>query len=46
MFYNDDYKIDNGKKVFNDSKNNCKIYKRFIQFLHFKKMMNVFEKFD
>ena len=46
IFYKDDYKIDNGKKVFNDSKNNSKIYKRFIQFLHFKKMMNIFEKYD
>ena len=46
IFYKDDYKFDNGKKVLNDSKNTSKIYKRFIQFLHFKKMMNIFEKYD
>ena len=45
--YNSDYyKFKNGKEVCKDSKNNQKIYKRFIQFLHFKKMMNIFEIYD
>ena len=46
IFYKDDYKFDNGKKVLNDSKNTSKIYKRFIQFLHFKKMMNIFDEYN
>ena len=42
----DDLKSDNGRELFMKSKNNTKIYKIFIQFLHFKKMMNMFEKFN
>ena len=42
----DDFKSDNGNEQFMQSKNNTKIYKIFIQFLHFKKMMNMFEKFN
>ena len=42
----DDLKSDNGRELFMKSKNNTKIYKLFIQFLHFKKMMNMFEKFN
>ena len=42
----DDLKSDNGKERFLQSKNNTKIYKIFIQFLHFKKMINMFEKFN
>ena len=46
IFYKDKFKIDNGKEVFKESKENSKIYKKFIQFLHFKKMMNIFEEYD
>ncbi len=42
----DDLKSDYGKERFMQSKNNTKIYKIFIQFLHFKKMMSMFEKFN
>ena len=44
--YEDDFKFNNGKEVSKESKNDKKIYKSFIQFLHFKKMMNIFEKYD
>ena len=44
MIYKDSFKFDKGNEVQNESKNNNKIYKRFIQFLHFKKMMNIFEE--
>ena len=46
IFYEDYYKLENRKEVFAESKNNNKIYKRFIQFLYFKKMMNIFEKYN
>tara|TARA_B100000212_G_C27089640_1_gene411662 strand:- start:143 stop:502 length:360 start_codon:yes stop_codon:yes gene_type:complete len=46
VVYDDSFKFDNGNEVFEESKNNSKIYKIFIQFLHFKKMMNIFEKYD
>ena len=44
MIYEDSFKFDKGNEVFKGSKNNNKIYKRFIQFLYFKKMMTVFEE--
>ena len=44
--YNDRLKFDKVNEIFNESKNNNKIYKRFIQFLHFKKMMNIFEEYN
>ena len=46
IFYKDDFKFKNGKEVSKESKNDKKIYKKFIQFLHFKKMMNIFEEYD
>ena len=46
IFFKDNFKIDNGKEFFVESQNNTKLYKRFIQFLHFKKMMNIFEEYD
>ena len=46
IFYKDDLKFKNDKEVSNEYKNDKKIYKRFIQFLHFKKMMNFFEEYD
>jgi len=39
------FKIDD-KEEFMQSKNNTKLIKRFIQFLHFKKMMKIYEVFD
>ena len=44
IIYEDSFKFDKGNKVYKGSKNNNKIYKRFIQFLYFKKMMTVFEE--
>ena len=46
IFYKEDFKFNNVKDVSKESKNDKKIYKRFIQFLHFKKMMNIFEKYN
>ena len=46
IFYKDDFKFNNDKKVSKDYKNDKKIYKRFIQFLHFKKMMNIFDEYN
>ena len=46
IFNKDNFKFDNGKEVFKEPKNNSKIYKKFIQFLYFKKMMNIFEEYD
>ena len=46
IFKQDDFKFDNGTEDFNYSNKNTKIYKRFIQFLHFKEMMNIFEKYE
>ena len=43
-FYKDDFKFINEKEVSKEYKNEKKIYKRFIQFLHFKKMMNIFDE--
>ncbi len=44
--YEVDLKSDSDKQVFIESTKNNKLYKRFIQFLHFKKMMSIFEKYD
>ena len=44
IFYRDDIKYKNDKEVSKELKNDKKIYKRFIQFLHFKKMMNIFDE--
>ena len=46
ILHKDNFKFDNGKEVFKESKDNIKTYKKFIQFLHFKKMMNIFEEYD
>ena len=46
IFYKDDFRISNNKEVFKKSKNDKNLYKRFIQFLHFKKMMNIFEEYN
>ena len=46
IFYKDDFKFNNGKKVSAEYENDKKIYKRFIQFLHFKKMMNIFDEYS
>ena len=46
IFYRDDFKFKNDKEVSKEFKNDKKIYKIFIQFLHFKKMMNIFEKYN
>ena len=44
IFYNDNFKFKNDKIVSKEYENEKKIYKRFIQFLHFKKMMNIFDE--
>ena len=46
IFYTDDLKFNNDKEVYREYKNDKKIYKRFIQFLHFKKMMNIFDEYN
>ncbi len=46
IFYEDNIKFYNDNEVFKESKDNSKIYKKFIQFLHFKKMMNIFEEYN
>ena len=46
IFYKDDLKFNNDNEVFEEYKNDKKIYKRFIQFLHFKKMMNIFDEYN
>jgi len=45
-FYDDEFIFNDDKEEFIQQKNNTKIYMRFIQFLHFKKMMKIFEKYD
>jgi len=45
-FYKVELKFENSKEVFKGSKNKSKLYKRFIQFLHFKKMMSIFEEYN
>ena len=44
IFYKDHFKSENDKDISKEYKNDKKIYKRFIQFLHFKKMMNFFDE--
>ena len=44
IFYKDDFKFNNEKEVSEENKNDKKIYKRFLQFLYFKKMMNIFDE--
>ena len=46
IFYKDDFKFKNDKVDSKEFKNDNKIYKRFIQFLHFKKMMNIFDEYN
>ena len=46
IIHKDSCKFDKDNEVYNESKKNNNIYKRFIQFLHFKKMMNIFEKYE
>ena len=46
IFYKDDFKFKNDKEVSSEFKNEKRIYKRFIQFLHFKKMMNIFDEYN
>ena len=45
IIYKDDFKFKNDKDVSTEFKNDKKIYKKFIQFLHFKKMMNIFDEY-
>ena len=44
--YKDSFKFDAGNELYKESKDNNKIYKIFIQFLHFKKMMKIFEEYN
>ena len=44
-FYENDLKFKEGEEESKQFKSNTRIYIRFIQFLYFKKMMNVFEQF-
>jgi len=46
IIYDDSFKFDKGNEVFKGSKSYNKIYKRFIQFLYFKKMINIFEEYN
>ena len=46
IFYEDYFGFKNSKEVFKKSKNDKNLYKRFIQFLHFKKMMNIFDEYN
>jgi len=46
IFYKDDFKFNNDKEVSKEYRNDKKIYQRFIQFLHFKKMMNIFDEYN
>ena len=46
IFYKDGFKFNNDKEVSMEYNNDKKIYKRFIQFLHFKKMMNIFDEYN
>ena len=43
-FYENEFKFTEGKEEFMHSKDNTRIYIRFIQFLYFKKMINMFEQ--
>jgi len=44
IFFKDYFKFNNDKEVSKKNKNDKTIYKRFIQFLHFKKMMSIFDE--
>ena len=44
-FYKNEFKFTDGQEEFMQSKDNTRIYIRFIQFLYFKKMINMFEQF-
>ena len=46
ILFENDFKFDAVKEEFIQSKNNTKVFKRFVQFLHFKKMMNILEEYD
>ena len=46
MFYKDQFNFNNDKEVSKEYRDDKKIYIRFIQFLHFKKMMNIFEEYN
>jgi len=46
ILYEDDFKYNNEKEVSKEYENEKQLYKRFIQFLHFKKMMNIFEEYN
>ena len=46
IFYKDNLKFNNDKEVSKEYKYDKKIYKRFIQFLHFRKMMNIFDEYN
>jgi len=41
-----DFKFDNVEHGYIQSKINNKVFKRYIQFLHFKKMMYIFEQYE
>ena len=46
IYNEEDFKFFNRREEFNQSKSNIKVYKIFIQFLHFKKMVNILEEYD
>jgi len=46
MLNDKNFIFDEGNEEFMQSKNNTKLFKRFIQFLYFKKMMNIFEELE
>ena len=46
MSYDYEFIFNDDKKEFVQSKNSTKLYMRFIQFLQFKKMIKIFEKYD
>ena len=46
IFNKDDFRSNNDKEFTKEYENDKKIYKRFIQFLHFKKMMNIFDEYN
>ena len=46
MLNKNDLKLDDNLEEFMQSEINTKMINRFIQFLHFRKMMNIFEKYN
>ena len=46
IFNKDDFKFNNYKDVSKEYKNDKNIYKRFVQFLYFKKMMSIFNEYN